>query len=105
MKKYEIYEDNGGGLYLCLFDNEDNCIKIFDNWEYDVPGILVEAIGCIDGYFAWDNDMVKRLSEEGIETTAQIEYDKGLGVLIADNNGIYGDDMGNAGKRAFNLFF
>jgi hypothetical protein len=64
----EAYEDNGGGLYLCLFDSDDNCIAIFENFEYGETGILSDSMMELVRYpYAardWDGDLCERLENE-----------------------------------------
>lgn len=103
---YEVYEDNGGGLYLCILDAEGKCRQIFENWEYGPAGILSEALIQLgndpDAYNAWDGDLVERLTrDDGIVTSAQRLYNNGLGDLIADSTGYIDPQMGCAGKIAF----
>lgn len=56
MKKFELYEDNGGGLHLFLLNNEGRAIAGYGNWEYGPQGNLKEAIAEIDEYEQWGGD-------------------------------------------------
>lgn len=105
--KYEVYENNGGGLYLCIISEGGECLKIFENWEYGPNGILADAIQEFEAdntvYKTWNGDFVKRLEEVvGIELIAHSLYEQGLGELIADSNGYRNSTMGFAGRKALN---
>lgn len=106
MKKYEVYEDNAGGLYLCIMGNDGQCERIFENFEYGQAGILCDAISQLEAdataYEEWDGDLVKRIQDDGLNVTAQSLYDNGLGDLIAES-GYISSNMGLAGRRALNI--
>lgn len=112
--KFEIYENNGGGLFLVIFDSDCNPIRIFENWEYGGPGILADAIKQLEdspsAYEWWDEDLMERLAIEredlGLpEITIADMYDKlnGNDVLIADSNCMYPDRMGSAAQDALGV--
>lgn len=109
MEKYEIYEDNGGGLYLCIMGENGQCERIFENFEYcNEPGILSDAIKRLESdptaYEAWDGDLVERLVDiEEQDVTAQSLYDDGIGDLIADSTGYWSEHMGFSGRKALNI--
>lgn len=104
---YEVYEDNGGGLYLCILDDEGQCKRIFENWEYGPAGILSDALHQLQGdpnaYDVWGGDLVERLIDDGMDTSAQCIYADGLGRLIADGTGYIDPYMGCAGRKALNI--
>lgn len=107
MINYEVYEDNAGGLYLCILDATGRCKHIIEGWEYDPAGILNDALAELrknpTTYTEWDGDLVKRLNYDGVDADAKSLYDKGLGTLIADSTGYINPHMGCAGKKAFNI--
>jgi hypothetical protein len=88
--KFEVYENNGGGLFLVLFDANGEPFRIFENWEYGPDGILADAINQLfedpDAWQTWDSDLMERLEGEDIK-----EIYAGLGDLVAwstdDKNG------------------
>ena len=104
---YEVYEDNAGGLYLCVLDADGQCKRIFEGWEYGSVGILADALAELQRdptvYDAWDGDLVERLTDDGVDTDAQRLYDDGLGSLIADGTGYIDQSMGHAGRKALNI--
>ena len=104
--KYEVYEDNAGGLSLFILDNK-KAVEAFDGFEYQGKGALASAINEIADYKSWDNCIsgrikdneysdVKSVDELYTEICSDTETD-----LIADNNGVYADKFGSAAKRAF----
>lgn len=109
MAIYEIYENNGGGLYLCIMGENGDCKRIFENFEYcSDPGILCDAIHQLEAdpsaYEAWDGDLVARLMDDGYNVTAQSIYDDGgLGDMIASSTGYRSEYIGLAGRRALNI--
>jgi hypothetical protein len=67
---FEVYENNGGGLFLVILDGEGNPTRIFENWEYGEKGNLAEALdqliknpGVCD---QWDGDLMERLENSTI---------------------------------------
>lgn len=59
-KNLEIYEDNGGGIHLCILDGSE-CIAVFGDWQHvGEPGILIDACNQMridpDAYLSWDGD-------------------------------------------------
>lgn len=105
---YEIYENNGGALLMCILDDSGNCTRIFENWEFGPAGILSDAIRELEddptAYNMWDGDLIERLVEvEGMDTTALDLYDEGLGDLVADSTGYRNEYAGYAAKKALNM--
>lgn len=101
--QYEVFEDNAGGLYLCILE-DSKCIRIFENFEYGECGILARALNELSknplAYEGWDGDLVARLLGEGQEVSAQSLYENGLGDLIANSQSFVSPVMGAAGRRA-----
>lgn len=100
--KFEIYEDSGGGLYLCILDKAGSCIRVFENFEYSNGPSLQEALMLLSedetSYELWDGDLSERIGY----TPAAI-YEEGLGDLIADNDGIWIRRLGYAGMKALGI--
>lgn len=70
-KNIEIYEDNGGGLHLCILDEDGDCIAIYGNWEYtEEPGILLDAYDQMhddpDAYLSWDGNELDYIDDEDL---------------------------------------
>lgn len=108
---WEVYEDNGGGLYMVIL-KDGNLVRIFENWEYGPKGVLVDAVKQLadepTAYEGWDGDIA---DDYDTDTWVPGETVKNLyceltdiqrcNTLIADNDGIYFARMGAAGHRAF----
>ena len=105
--RYEVIEDNAGGLHLFVFRGGE-IVYAACGWEHS-PGVLRESLeelrrtGTAEGWEGMDY-------WEGMDTTPEESYatlhgwvDEGMGGahIIADQDGIYPDRMGAAGKREF----
>lgn len=43
--KYEVYEDNAGGLYLYILNSRGEPTEVYEGWEYaQEPGIMVDVL-------------------------------------------------------------
>ena len=64
MNRFEVYENNGGGILLYLFEGEE-VKKVFEGWECGEKGGLLNAINQLvedpDAWESWDGDLVERL--------------------------------------------
>jgi len=122
MAKYEIYEDNGGGVYLVIQDDAGKPVKIFENWEYpSSAGVLRDALEQLradpTAWEMWDGDLLERLNNELIwegNTRPPItvdelyrEFDNPGNTLVAwgDDDGevVWPDRMGFAAKCALGV--
>ena len=111
MKKYMVIEDNGGGLALVVFAEDGEAIEyIHTGYEYN-QGQLSEDLEALkngsDPAKEWDgNDLY---SDPEMENPEDLESwfpwdQKGTGwEIIADNDGIYPDDMGTAARLEFGI--
>lgn len=101
MKRYEIIEDNGGGLTLVTFD-ENNCVDyLHTGYEYVTGQLLKDLEALRNG----DNSVE---DWEGNEKNPQEVYDNIKSYeygweIVADNNGIYPDKMGCAACIEFGI--
>lgn len=94
--KFSAIEDNGGGLHLAVFEGSQ-CVAFFSGFQYNV-GALVEAINSLDeGFGGWDGNAEDPQADYD-NVTSQYEWD-----LVADNDGIYADNMGAAAQREFDV--
>lgn len=109
MKNYKVIEDNGGGLALVVFAEDGETIEyIHSGYEYN-PGQLTEDLENLkngdDPARDWDGNELD--STEGMENPEDLESwfprdQKGTGwEVVADNDGIYPDDMGGAASQEF----
>ena len=42
--KYEVYENNGGGVTLAILNDDCEPVALFENWEYGDRGNLADAL-------------------------------------------------------------
>lgn len=112
MKNYIVIEDNGGGLTLVVFaEGEETIEYMHSGYEYD-PGRLTEDLEKLKNgdnpANEWEgneldsiDDMFNREDLEDLETWFPWEQ-KGTGwKIVADNDGVYPEDMGTAAKLEF----
>lgn len=105
MKKlsYQVLEDNGGGLYLAIFDDNDNCIHFSGDYEY-CQGALK---GTLDDLKSGAADISSL--EGAVENPAEVYEDmirhlgQGGTKIVADENGIYPDKMGYNASAEFGV--
>lgn len=109
MVKWELYENDGGFLYLCILDDNGKCLGVFNDWEYGPKGNLAGALKQLDADFNdwkyWDNDYIRFLADEGTEITAEAVYASidDMGDLVADYTGYISNHIGVAGKKAMDV--
>lgn len=102
MRKYEVIEDNGGGLTLVVFNKNGKVDYLHSGYEYEKHGRLIcdlEALKNGDNPVAdWD----------GNEDNPQAVYDNIVSFeygweIVADNDGMYPDKMGCAACFEFGI--
>lgn len=107
MKNYKVIEDNGGGLTLVVFAQDGETIEfIHTGYEYN-QGWLAENLEALKSGDNpgedWDNN------ELGSENPKDLESwfpwnEKGIEWnVVADNDGIYPENMGEAAKIEFGI--
>lgn len=87
---YEVIEDNGGGLYLAVFDPNGNCIYLHQGYEY-IPGQLSGDLVAINAGVNpvaadWDGNEENPQSVYDAITSYQYGW-----AIVADNASIYPD--------------
>lgn len=102
MKKFQAIEDNGGGLTLAVFNENGNIEYLHSGYEYGTPGRLLEDLENLK------NGDDPKIDWEGNEENPQCVYDdmtsfKYGGEIVADNDGMYPDKMGNAACIEFGI--
>lgn len=100
MKKFEVIEDNGGGLTLVIFGVSGIAEYLHTGYEY-IPGQLKEDLRGL-----WDGD--DPASWDGNADDPQTEYESLTAFeygweIIADNNGLYPLKMGRAASLEFGV--
>jgi hypothetical protein len=101
---YQVLEDNGGGLYLAIFDSDDECIWCASGYEHS-PDSLLEDIAAMQDSHPLRDEWEANLPDG---YTAQRLYDELTSYeygwqIIADDAGVYPERMGAAGRTAFGL--
>lgn len=102
MKKFEVIEDNGGGLTLVVFGNDGNVEYLHSGYEYGTTGRLINDLKALKN---GDNPSV---DWDGNSDNPQVEYDDMTSYkygweIVADNDGLYPNKMGNAACIEFGL--
>jgi len=100
MTKFEVYEDNGGGLYLFVFDDDDEIVFAHEGYEY-VPGQLrMDIIALLEGKDTDDWDGHNQDLADNYQDKFK-DFD-GYGLeLIATEDEVWQNDMGAAAQREF----
>jgi len=101
VKRYEVIEDNGGGLTLVVFGENGNVEYLHTGYEYNVGQLSGEfncIEGCCDPASEWDGN--EENPQEMYDNITSYEYGW---EIVADNDGIYPDDMGAAAREEFNV--
>lgn len=110
MKKFEVIEDNGGGLALVVYDENEKIEYIHTGYEYN-PGQLAEDLKVLKNggnpAKEWDgNDLysVPEMEEpEELESWFPWEQKNVGWSIVADNDGIYPEKMGSAARLEFGI--
>lgn len=102
MKKFEVYENNAGGLALVVYDDSEKIEYIYTGYEFN-PGQILQDIDCIkagdDPAMMWDGNEIDYFSDSDINEFASGEWGK----LVADNDAIYPENMGAAACLEFGI--
>ena len=102
MKKFEVYENNAGGLALVVYGDSEKIEYIRTGYEFNL-GQLLQDIECIkagdDPAMMWDGNEIDYFSDSGIN-----EFESGeWGKLVAENDAIYPENMGAAACLEFGI--
>lgn len=102
---WQVLEDNGGGLYLAVFDSEDKVVGFYTGYEYG-DDTLLDDLEYLKSSEHLESDEVIGDMDLPEGKTPQEMYDELIsypyGVeLIADETCVYYDRMGSAGSKAF----
>ena len=107
MKKYRVYEDNGGGLYLAFYSDKGELETLHGNYEYRTgPGSITTDIKAVeddpDVNLFWDNNELNS-NPDSDYSGFEARYEPVGLTIIADNDGIYPERMGCAGRIEFGI--
>lgn len=107
MKKYQVIEDNGGGLTLIVYGENGEIEYIHTGYEYH-PGGLLDDLEALkngdDPAHDWDgNDLYTIEMEHPEELESWFPWEqRGIGwKVVADNDGVYPEEMGEAASIEF----
>ena len=93
MKKYEVIEDNGGGLHLVIFGTDGNVEYL----QYGTSGRLINDLQALkngdDPVTDWEGN--EENPQEVYDYMTSFEYGW---EVVADNEGIYPNKMGCAAR-------
>jgi hypothetical protein len=101
-QEWRLIEDNGGGLYLAVFEN-GKCVYFSSERERDIVGLrediqFLQNGGNTDG---WEINLPDGVSpEEAYEELVSHEFGWSL---IADENAVHWDRLGKSGMKVFVL--
>lgn len=110
--KFNVIEDNAGGLTLVIFNNDNEIEYIETDFQYD-PGSLVSVLEKLS-YGDDLSDSEENLLDNSFEVSfvenpnrleswfPEEQYKIGWNI-IADNDGIYHEVMGTAGQIEFGI--
>lgn len=102
MRKYEVIEDNGGGLTLAVFNENGDVDYLHSGYEYGTSGRLINDLEALKN---GDNPVT---DWDGNEENPQAVYDNITSFeygweIVADNDGIYPNKMGCAACIEFGI--
>ena len=102
--RFQVIEDNGGGLHLAVFNCGDECIWYASGYEHN-PDSLQEEIAALrageDPRDGWEVNLPEGYTPQQLyDDLTSCEYGW---EIIADDVGVYPERMGAAGQRAFGL--
>lgn len=100
---YQYIEDNGGGLFLFVFDADDGIVAGIQDLEYAAPGewgdvatdLESDPIAAVQ---TWEGQM-----EDAAEQWNYIQSHEFGYAVVCENGRIYPNRMGAAAKRYFGI--
>ena len=102
VNKFELFEDNGGGLTLFCFEDDKGLTYIHTSYEYHPEDVLRDLQGILCGENPaedWDGNDIGDFSDP----EEYFEECLAGGEYIADERGIYPRDCRAAGRNALDL--
>lgn len=110
MRKYEVIEDNGGGLHLAVYDESgESVVYLHSGYEYITGQLtkdLVELKNGAEPEKEWDGNCGGLDFEFGEDPQALYDnitsYEYGW-EIVANNDGIYPNKMGGAACLEFEI--
>lgn len=103
MKKFEVYEDNAGGLFLVVYGEDEKPEYIHSGYEYS-PGELSECIKAMKAgenpVTDWDGNEISEWPDFMIQDFDAFMFDYDM---VANNDAIYPENMGAAACLEFGI--
>lgn len=99
-KKFIIIEDNGGGLTLVVFDDNGSISYLRTGYEYILGRLTNDLIELANGS---DPSTWYNCEENPEEIYNDFLFHEYGWEIIADNDGLYSDKMGAAGRLEFGI--
>ena len=99
-KKFNVIEDNGGGITLVIFDDSNEVSYLHTGYEYISGQLTDDLTELANGSDPSTWDGCEENPQEIYDNITSFEYGW---EIIADNNGIYPEDMGAAGRKEFEI--
>lgn len=99
MKKFEVYEDNGGNLYLVVYDNSGNVEYLNSEYAF-TPGALSDDIDALckgDDPSDWDGNE----AETAVDFLSFVEKHPNEIVCVVDNKHTCYEKMGSSALLEF----
>jgi hypothetical protein len=101
MLRYQVIEDNGGGLHLAVFDG-GSCVYLHSGYEYNRGQLSADLSAIANGgnpiTDEWDGNADDPQAEYDAITEGAYGHE-----IVADQYDIYPDLMGAAAKREFGI--
>ena len=100
---YQYIEDNGGGLYLFVFDANEQVVDGIGNLEYAQPGEWTSVrdelnANPLDAISTWDGHI-----SNAADVYEEFRNDDFGSKVVADQDGIRPASMGNAAQIYFGI--
>lgn len=101
-KKFYVIEDNGGGLTLVIFDDNesDKVAYLHTGYEYILGQLTYDLTELSNGSDPSTWDGCEENPQEIYDNITSFDYGW---EVIADNDGIYPEAMGTAGRIEFGI--
>lgn len=120
MKKFEVIQDNGGGIHLAVLNDEGVCEYFHANYDAMLWKLLedIEAIrNGDDPAKEWDGNCAScpgiligacgaewELGDDPDAIYGEYNFQEGTAHIVVDQDGIYPDRMNDDVKDAFQLW-
>lgn len=94
--RYQVLEDNAGGMHLFFFTEDGQVILGVENIEHVQPGDLDNVT--LENARTWDSQIENSQKAYGEMVGFEFGYQ-----VVADQYGVYPDRMGRAAQRVYGI--